>query len=51
MAYENKIPMPTMIVDSGRGLHIYWKIKNAPYGALNTWQELQDYLYLSLIHI
>lgn len=48
MAYENKIPMPTMIVDSGRGLHIYWKIKNAPYGALNTWQELQDYLYYQL---
>lgn len=48
MAYEKKIPMPTMIVDSGRGLHIYWKIKNAPYGALNTWQELQDYLYYQL---
>lgn len=51
MAYENKIPMPTMIVDSGRGLHIYWKIKNAPYGALNTWQELQDYLYYQLKHL
>lgn len=48
MAYENKIPMPTMIVDSGRGLHVYWKIKNAPFGALNTWQELQDYLYYQL---
>ena len=48
MAYENKIPMPTMIVDSGRGLHIYWKIKNAPYGAIQTWQELQDYLYYQL---
>lgn len=45
MAYENKTTMPTMIVDSGRRLHIYWKIKNVPYGALNTWQELQDYLY------
>ena len=48
LAYENKIPMPTMIVDSGRGLHVYWKIKNAPFGALNTWQELQDYLYYQL---
>ena len=51
LAYENKIPMPSMIVDSGRGIHIYWKIKNAPYGALNTWQELQDYLYYQLKHL
>lgn len=51
LVYENKIPMPSMIVDSGRGIHIYWKIKNAPYGALNTWQELQDYLYYQLKHL
>ena len=43
--------MPSMIVDSGRGIHLYWKIKNAPYGALNTWQELQDYLYYQLKHL
>lgn len=51
LVYENKIPMPSMIVDSGRGIHLYWKIKNAPYGALNTWQELQDYLYYQLKHL
>lgn len=51
LAYENKIPMPSMIVDSGRGIHVYWKIKNAPYGALNTWQELQDYLYYQLKYL
>lgn len=43
-----KIPKPTMIVDSGRGLHVYWRIKNAPYGALYTWQELEDMLYQNL---
>lgn len=48
MANNNIIPMPTMIVDSGRGLHIYWRIKNAPYGALYTWQELQDLFYTKL---
>lgn len=48
MASDNIIPMPTMIVDSGRGLHIYWRIKNAPYGALYTWQELQDLFYTKL---
>lgn len=42
------IPKPTMIVDSGRGLHIYWRIKNAPYGALHTWQEIEDMLYHKL---
>ena len=51
LAYENKIPMPSMIVDSGRGIHLYWKIKNAPFGALKTWQELQDYLYYQLKHL
>lgn len=46
---ENKvIPKPSMIVNSGRGIHIYWKIINAPYGALYTWQELEDFLYHKL---
>ncbi len=48
LANEGKIPKPTMIVSSGGGLHIYWRIKNAPYGALSTWQELEDYLYFQL---
>lgn len=51
LLYEKKIPKPSMIVDSGRGLHIYWKIKNAPFGALHTWQELEDYLYYQLKHL
>ena len=46
--YEVKIPKPTMVTDSGRGVHLYWRIQNAPYGALNTWQELQDYIYYNL---
>ena len=46
--YEDKIPEPSVVVDSGRGLHVYWIIKNAPYQALQTWQELQDYLYYQL---
>lgn len=48
LADEGKIPKPTMIVDSGRGIHVYWRIKNAPYGALYTWQELEDMLYQNL---
>ena len=45
---RNEIPKPTMIVDSGRGLHCYWRIEHAPMGAKHTWQELQDYLYKQL---
>ena len=48
LSEEGLIPKPTMIVDSGRGIHVYWRIKNAPYQALNTWQELQDLFYTKL---
>ena len=30
---EGKIPEPTMVVASGRGAHIYWRIEHAPYQA------------------
>lgn len=45
------IPKPSMIVDSGRGIHLYWRIKNAPFGALYTWQQIEDYLYFNLKHL
>ena len=51
MYYEDKILKPSIAIDSGRGLHLYWIIKNAPYGAIQTWQELQDYLYHQLKHL
>ena len=51
MYQDGTIPEPSMIVDSGRGIHLYWKIEHAPYGALNTWQELQDYFYYKLKHL
>ena len=48
LSEDGEIPKPTMIVDSGRGLHIYWRIYNAPYQALDTWQQLEDFLYYKL---
>jgi len=51
LVFDNKIPMPSMFVDSGRGLHLYWRIEDAPYQALDTWQALEDYLYNKLKHI
>lgn len=47
-AAKGDIPKPSMIVDSGRGLHCYWRIEHAPKQAVYTWQELQDYLYSQL---
>ena len=48
---NKEIPQPSMIVNSGRGLHLYWKIEHAPYAAIKTWQELQDYFYYKLKHL
>lgn len=48
---EEKIPEPTMVVASGRGAHIYWRIEHAPYQAIATWQELEDYLCYQLKHL
>ena len=45
---QNKIPEPSMITDSGRGFHLYFRIKNAPKQAIQTFQELEDYLYYQL---
>lgn len=51
MVDRGDIPRPTMAVNSGRGIHLYWKIKHAPKQALPTWQELQDMLYHRLKHL
>ena len=51
LAEQGVVPRPTMIVDSGRGIHVYWRIKNAPYGALYSWQEIEDMLYHRLKHL
>lgn len=51
LADSGAIPKPSMIVNSGRGIHLYWRINNAPYGALATWQELEDYLYKKLKYL
>ena len=48
LSSEGKIPRPSLVVDSGQGLHLYWIIEHAPKGAAWTWQELEDYLYKHL---
>ena len=51
LADKEIIPLPTMVIDSGRGIHCYWRIKNAPKQAFYTWQELEDYLYYNLKYL
>ena len=44
--YFNKsIPVPSMIVDSGRGLYLIWLIEQVPSKAVNLWSAMQHYLY------
>lgn len=35
-----RIPAPSMIVDSGRGLHMYWSLENLPRQGLSFWQAV-----------
>ena len=51
LAIQGEIPTPSMLVSSGRGAHIYWRIEDAPSQALATWQELEDFLYSKLKHL
>lgn len=51
LAEKNLIPKPSMIIDSGRGIHLYWRIKNAPYSAIYTWQNIEDMLIYRLKHL
>jgi hypothetical protein len=44
--YFNKsIPMPNMIVDSGRGFYLIWLINSVPSKALPLWKAVEEYLY------
>lgn len=46
--YGSLIPEPTLVVDSGRGLTLYWKIESVPSKAFSLWKALQYYLYNTL---
>ena len=44
--YFNKsIPVPSMIVDSGRGLYLIWLIEQVPSKAVSLWSAMEHYLY------
>ncbi|WP_317311603.1 DNA-binding response regulator [Clostridium thermobutyricum] len=50
-AYIGEIPRPSKAIITGRGVHIYWDLEPSSYGALSTWQELEDFLYNKLKYL
>ncbi|MGN2371986.1 DNA-binding response regulator [Clostridium cagae] len=47
--YFNKsIPRPNLIIDSGRGLYLIWRINSVPSQALPLWKAVEEYLYNQL---
>lgn len=46
--FNQSIPRPNLVVNSGRGLYLEWTIKSAPYKALPLWKAIEEYLYKQL---
>ena len=42
------LPTPTMIIHSGRGVHLYWQYDAVPKSALGVWQAVQNHLVQAL---
>lgn len=42
--FGSKIPEPTFIIDSGRGLYLIWKLRNEDRKALPRWTAVEQYL-------
>ena len=42
--FDTKIPVPTFVNDSGRGLTLIWKLRNEDKKALPRWTAVQEYL-------
>lgn len=47
-ADEGIIPIPTIVNNSGNGLHVYWCIDDVPKKLMPVWQQMQDELFKKL---
>lgn len=47
----NKIPEPTFIIDSGRGIYLIWKLRNEDARALPRWTAVEQYLTSTLTEL
>jgi len=41
---EAELPAPNLVIETGRGAHLYWLIEPAPARALPVWQAIEDRL-------
>ncbi|WP_195926796.1 DNA-binding response regulator [Sarcina ventriculi] len=46
--FAKNVPIPNLIIDSGRGLYLIWLIKKVPSMALPLWKAAEDYFYKTL---
>jgi hypothetical protein len=46
-----RMPAPSFVVYSGRGMHLYWLLQPTPGQALPVWQRIQDVLVKALASI
>lgn len=42
--FGTEIPVPTFVIDSGRGLYLIWKLQNEDRNALPRWTKVQKFL-------
>ena len=46
--FGKNVPIPNLIIDSGRGLYLIWLIKKVPSMALPLWKAAEEYFYSTL---
>ncbi|EOU1715578.1 DNA-binding response regulator [Clostridium perfringens] len=46
--FNQSIPIPNYVIDSGRGMYLIWIINVVPSKALPLWKAVQEYLYNQL---
>ena len=49
--FQDSIPVPNLIIYSGRGLICIWLIEPVPYQALPLWKAVQNYFYEQLEYV
>ncbi|MGU8608410.1 DNA-binding response regulator [Clostridium perfringens] len=46
--FNQSIPIPNFVIDSGRGIYLIWRINSVPSMALPLWKAVQEYLWEQL---
>ena len=46
--FNQRIPIPNYVIDSGRGMYLIWLIKKVPIIDLPLWKAAEEYFYKTL---